>query len=344
VTTAVAAPGPDTSTNPQDWRVCIVMPTRNDALVLERVVTEVREAFVKNGLREPILVITDDSRDGTRALAARLGVPVVIGGGRGLGYAMQRGLRAALAFKPDVVMSMDADGQSDPSEVMRFLTPIARGEADMVVGSRFCEPGLIHYPYRRINRFGIVVLTGILRWLTGLALTDSHGGLRAMRPEVVREFDLVGTHTYVQEAIIDAHEKGFRVCEVASVWRPRVHGRSQVVGSIPRYVMYTLPILLVRSGVHVKWLYSAGFLLMGAAMTYFGVVLWEAGFNIKAVFPRLPSFIFIALMIMVGVQLFSLGFLAELIKNVKARVDRLDRGLPVEFASPGRPDEPRIGR
>ncbi|MBI1892816.1 MAG: glycosyltransferase family 2 protein, partial [Candidatus Rokubacteria bacterium] len=282
---------------PREWRICLVLPTKNDAAVLESVVGEIRAAFEKNGLREPVLIITDDSRDGTRTVARRLGVHVVIGGGRGLGYAMQQGLKAALAFRPDVVMSMDADGQSDPNEVMRFLEPIAKDEADIVVGSRFLERGLIQYRYRWINRFGIVMLTGILRWLTGLRLTDSHGGLRAMRPEVVGEFDLVGTHTYVQEAIIDAHEKGFRVHEVPSVWRPRVFGRSQVVGSIPSYVMYTLPILLIRSGIHVKWLYTAGFLLVLVAIVYFGVIFWQAGFNIKGLFLRLPSFIFIALMI-----------------------------------------------
>jgi hypothetical protein len=112
---------------------------------------------------------------------------------------------------------------------MRFLESIARDEADMVVGSRFLEPGLIQYRYRWRNRFGIFVLVRILRALTGLPLTDSHGGLRAMRPEVVQELDVIGTHTYVQEMLIDAREKGFRIKEVSSglrvSWTPAARHR-----------------------------------------------------------------------------------------------------------------------
>lgn len=315
---------PEVMPAPSQWKVCVVLPTRNEAATLEAVVGELRAAFTRHGLKDPLIVISDDSRDGTRVLARRLGLHVVIGGGRGLGFAMQLGLRAALAMDPDVIVSMDADGQSDPDEISRFLEPVARGEADMVIGSRFREKGLIQYRYRWLNRFGIVVLTWVLRRLTRLRLTDSHGGLRAMRPEVVREFDLLGTHTYVQESIIDAWEKGFRILEIPSVWRKRERGSSQVVGSIPKYVMYTLPVLLVRSGLHVRWLYTAGLLLMLGAVVYFGVIAWQEGFHFKRMFLRLPAFVLIALMTMVGLQLFSLGFLAELAKNIKARVDRLD--------------------
>jgi len=306
------------------WKICLVLPTRNEGATIEAVVSEIRAAFARHGLKEPIIIISDDSRDDTRTIARRLGLHLIIGGGRGLGFAMQLGLRAALVFDPDAIVSMDADGQSNPDEIMRFLEPIASGSADMVVGSRFKERGLIQYRYQRLNRLGILVLAWILRQLTHLPLTDSHGGLRSMRSEVVREFDLLGTHTYVQESIIDAYEKGFRIIEVPSSWRKRVKGSSKVVGSIPKYVMYTLPVLLMRSGLHIRWLYSAGFLLMLAALLYFGFVAWEEGFHFKRMFSRLPAFIFIALMSMVGVQLFSLGFLAELSKNIKARVDRLD--------------------
>jgi glycosyltransferase involved in cell wall biosynthesis len=309
---------------PAQWRICVVLPTRNEAATLESVVNGIRKAFVHNRLREPVIIITDDSHDGTRSLARRLGVHVVIGGGKGLGFAMHQGLKAALAFEPDVIVSMDADGQSDPYEIRRFLEPIAADEADMVVGSRFIEKGLIRYRYRWINRFGIFVLSRILRSFTRLPMTDAHGGLRAMRSEVVTELEIIGTHTYVQESIIDAHEKGFRIKEVPSIWRERTSGTSRVVGSIPKYIMYTLPVLFIRSGIHIKWLYSIGLLLMAGALLYFLFVAWEESFQFKAMFSRLPAFVLIALMIMVGVQLFSFGFLAELGKDIKSRVDRLD--------------------
>jgi len=312
--------------DPSAWRICLVLPTRNEGATLRGVIAGIRAAFSRSGLQEPIILVADDSHDETRAIARELGLHIVIGGGKGLGYAMYQGLKASLDFEPDVIMSMDADGQSDPSEVKKLLDLIAAGEADMVVGSRFLDKGLVRYPYRWINRMGIMSLTWILRWLTGVPLTDSHGGLRAMRPEVVRELEVIGTHTYVQETIIDAHEKGFRIREVPSIWLKREHGGSKVVGSIPKYIMYTLPILIIRSGLHIRWLYSLGFFLVLCAFLYFGFISWQEGFRFKAMFSRLPSFLLIALLIMAGLQLFTFGFLAELTKNVKARVDRLDVG------------------
>jgi len=316
------------------WKICVVLPTKNEGSVLQEVVKEIRTAFQQNGLHEPIIIIADDSHDETRSLARKLHLYVIIGGGKGLGYAMCQGLRYALTFKPNVILSMDSDGQSVPGEIRRFLEPIAKNEADMVLSSRFLETGLIQYRYRWRNRLGVMVLTQILRWLTKLPLTDSHGGIRAMRTEVVRELDIIGTHTYVQEAIIDAHEKGFRIKEVPSVWRKRSHGSSQVVGSIPKYIMYTLPTLIVRSGAHVRWLYSAGALLIGSAFVFFCIISWEAGFRFKVMFDRLPSFVLIGLLVTVGFQLFTFGFLAELIKNVKYRVDRLDSVRPGVLARP----------
>ena len=309
--------------DPAQWKICVVLPTRNEEATLESVVTGIRETFARKGLKSPVILIADDSHDETRSLARRLGVHVVIGGGKGLGYAMYRGLKAALSFNPHLIVSMDADGQSDPEEIRKFVDPIGFGEADMVLGSRFLERGSIRYPYRWINRFGIFILSRILRRLTHLPLTDSHGGLRAMRPEVVRELDIIGTHTYVQESIIDANEKGFRIQEVPSVWLKRTSGSSKVVGSIPRYIMYTLPILILRSGIHIKWLYSLGILLVATAVLYFLVISAQAGFQFKTMFTRLPSFIFIALLIIVGLQLFTFGFLAELTKNIKSRVDQI---------------------
>ena len=301
----------------------MVLPTRNESATLEDVLTEIRAAFQKNSLNVPVLLITDDSHDGTREIARRLGVHVVIGGGSGLGVAMERGLKAALSFHPDVIMSADADGQSDLNEIMRFLQPLARDEADLVVGSRFLEKGSIHYCYKPMNRFGTLVLSRMLQWITHLPLTDSHGGLRAMRAEVIRDLDIIGTHTYVQETIIDAHEKGYRIKEVASVWKPRKRGKSQVVGSLSKYVMYTLPILIIRARAHIRWSYTASFILISTALGYFFSVVWQAGGHLERMFSRLPAFVFISMMIMCSIQLFMLGFLTEIVGGIKLRVDRL---------------------
>ena len=74
-----------------------------------------------------------------------------------------------------------------------------------MIGSRFLNGNHVRCSYRFIKRFGIMVLARILRSFTGLKITDSHGGIRAIRPQVVEKLEMIGTHTYVQETIIDAH-------------------------------------------------------------------------------------------------------------------------------------------
>ena len=149
-----------------------------------------------------------------------------------------------------------------------------------------------------------------------------------MRPEVAAELEMLGTHTYVQETIIDAAEKGFRIVEIPTVWRKRAHGRSRVVSSIPQYVFYTLPILMLRSGQHIRALYSSGIILVLAALAYFFSVLAQAGFNVKGTFDRVPAFVFIALLISIGFQFFFFGLVLQLLKQMKYQVDRTSqRGM-----------------
>jgi len=238
---------------------------------------------------------------------------------------MYQGLKHSLKFNPDLILSCDSDGQIDLNEIPKFIKEIENNNADLVLGSRFLKSGLIEYKYRWINRLGTIILSKILRSFTGLKLTDSHGGLRCMRPEVIQELEMLGTHTYVQETIIDAYEKGFRIIEIPSIWKKREIGKSKVVGSIPTYIFYTLPILIIRSKQHIKWLYSIGIILFSIAVIYFSFISWQAAFDFKSMFSRLPSFILIALLVLVGIQLFFFGFILQIIKDIKYRIDRIDK-------------------
>lgn len=328
------APPKPLNPDPSHWKIVVVLPTRDESHTLPDVISEIKRAFQQAGLQYPEFVIADDSHDSTREIAHRLGVHVVIGGGQGLGYAMLKGLKSALRLKPDVLVTFDADGQSDPSEITKALQPIASGKADMVVGSRFLEPGLVHYSYPFINRTGTRILSWILRTITGLPLTDSHGGLRAMRAEVADAIDIIGTHTYVQESIIDAHEKGYRVVEFPSVWRKRVHGSSKVVHSIIRYVMYTLPVLIIRSRNHIRWSYSLSFGLVVMGVLGFLVVMAQAQFNVDHIFMRLPALLCISMMVLTGIHLFTLGLLTELGALIKIRVEQLHQRIEENTEGP----------
>ena len=309
------------------FTACVLVPTKNEAASIQQVIRAIQAAFDPTRYEPPTIIVVDDSTDDTRRIAVEAGATVLIGGGRGLGSAMYDGLKAASALDCDFILSIDGDGQADMAELPRFLKPLEDGSADLVLASRFQQEGLVKYHYRFINNFGTRVLTAMLRRFTGLPLTDSHGGIRAMRRSVAAELEMLGSHTYVQETIIDAAEKGFRIVELPSVWKPRLHGSSRVVSSIPKYVFYTLPILMLRSGQHIRLLYSSGIVLILLAILYFLIILAEAGFNIKGLGDRVPAFVWITLMISIGFQCFFFGLILQLVKQMKYKIDRIGRDL-----------------
>lgn len=302
-------------------KICAVIPTKNEQASIEKVVRELRSQVEGLGHDLVGVIITDDSTDQTRRIAKSMGATVVIGEGKGLGYAMWKGLKAALRFDPEIIISMDADGQSEIRELERFLAPVIQDEADLVLGSRFKAKGLIGYSYNWKNRLGIRILVQILRYLTKLPLTDSHGGLRAMVPEVVQELEMAGTHTYVQETIIDAKEKGFRIVEIESAWHPRKAGSSRVVSSIPVYVFYTLPVLILRAGQHIKFLYPVGIFFILLSFLDFCYVFWDTQFSLMEMIHR-QSFHLIFLLLSIGLNMFFIGFSLELINRIKGRLDK----------------------
>ncbi len=296
--------------------ISIVLPTKNEQAVLESLIKEIRDICLKNQINIKNIFISDDSHDDTRQIARNNGVKVVIGGGKGLGLAMLKGLKEAASEDVDFIFAIDADGQVDLNEIPVFLNAINENNADLVLGSRFLTEGLVDYKYKWINRTGTRILSGIMNKLTGLKLTDSHGGIRVMRREVIHELDIIGNHTYVQETIIDSHENGFKIIEIPSRWLERKHGQSRVVLSIPKYIFYTLPILLIRSGAHIKYLYPIGIFMVFISFIDLLTVGLITNFSFFEMIER-QSFHLFLLLFTTGINLFFFGFIFELLMNIK---------------------------
>jgi glycosyltransferase involved in cell wall biosynthesis len=302
--------------------VCVVIPTRNEAKSISNVIRDVEKGLESADCNRLGIFVVDDSYDNTKNEARRAGAEVIRGDGEGLGAAMLKGLKIAAQHKPDVIVSVDGDGQADAvAELPRFISPIRKGEAELVLGSRFCGDNLVEYKYHPLNRLGTRILAAMLRAQTGLPLTDSHGGIRSMTCEVALALELLGTHTYVQEAILDAAEKGFKIKEIPSIWRKREHGKSRVVSSIPKYVIYTLPILVLRSGQHIRFLYSLGLFSIMASVAYFSLILWQESFSFS-IGHRTPALILVALLFTAGLQVFFFGFVLQLLKQIIKSIDR----------------------
>jgi glycosyltransferase involved in cell wall biosynthesis len=155
-------------------KVVIVMPAYNAALTLERTYADIPHDLVDH-----VILVDDVSKDATVDIARRLGLEVIVHR-QNLGYGgnQKTCYDRALDWGADVVVMLHPDYQYDATRIPQLVEPIVRGEADLMLGSRFLgDPlagGMPRWKYLS-NRF----LTGVENLAFGLRLSEYHTGLRA---------------------------------------------------------------------------------------------------------------------------------------------------------------------
>ena len=204
-------------------RVSVIIPTRNEAASISRVLADLPADLVTE-----VLVVDNNSTDGTPDIAAKMGARVVQESRRGYGRACLTGL--GLASDPDVVVFLDGDYSDRPAELPRLIAPIAAGRADMTLGSRLGAkriPGAL--PWHQA--FGNRLAASLITWLYGVRVSDL-GPFRAARADVLRELALEeDTYGWAVEMILKGALQGFRIVEVPVSYYPRI-GKSKISGTV----------------------------------------------------------------------------------------------------------------
>ena len=234
-------------------RAWIVIPTYDEADNLASLVAAVRAAMATGapGVTTSILVVDDDSPDGTGDVADRLaarhaGVHVLHRPGKGgLGGAYLAGFRCALAAGADYVLEMDADFSHDPADLPRLLAT-ARAGADLVLGSRYVRGGNVtgwSAARQLLSRAGGFYARSVL----GSPIRDLTGGFKCFRASSLRAIgvDTFAAHGYAfqVEATYRAERAGLRVVEVPIVFHERRAGRSKMSPAIAAEAIWRIPSL-----------------------------------------------------------------------------------------------------
>jgi glycosyltransferase involved in cell wall biosynthesis len=156
----------------QNQSVWVVVAAYNEAPVIGRVVADLVR------YRYAVVVVDDGSRDGTGQKARAAGAKVIRHAvNLGQGAALQTGIQFALGSGADYIVTFDADGQHRASDIAVLLDALRTQAADFALGSRF----LGHAPAMPLARRALLkAATWFTRLGTGLRLTDTHNGLRAM--------------------------------------------------------------------------------------------------------------------------------------------------------------------
>jgi dolichol-phosphate mannosyltransferase len=234
-------------------RAMICLPTYNERENLEPMVRALGEQLDHD--RDRVLVIDDNSPDGTGALADELAreLPWVSvlhrSEKQGLGPAYIAGFRHALDVGAELVVEIDCDFSHDPADVPRLIASCEAGN-DVTLGSRWVEGGgTVNWGTGRklISRGGSLYARTIL----GVDIRDLTGGFKCFRREVLEaiELDAIAARGYgfQIETTYRVLRKGFSVVEIPITFVDRRVGESKMGGSIVVEAMLQVPVLRYRA-------------------------------------------------------------------------------------------------
>jgi glycosyltransferase involved in cell wall biosynthesis len=280
--------------------VSVVIPCLNEAQNIERCVRRAQQAMAEHGIPGEVVVADNASEDGSGELAARAGARVVREPRRGYGSAYLAGFAAA---RGRYLVMADADLTYDFDEIPRFVEHLEDG-AELVMGDRMdnIQPGAMPWLHRYV---GNPVLTGILNVFFRTGVKDAHCGMRAVRRDVLPRLDLRTTGMeFASEMVIRAAKENLRIAQFPIEYHPR--GGDSKLSSF-RDGWRHLRFLLVHSPTHL-------FLVPGLVLAVLGLLVTAVsitGVEILGREWRLHSMVAGSLLLVVGVQIVSMGLCAH---------------------------------
>jgi glycosyltransferase involved in cell wall biosynthesis len=209
----------------QEMLLSIIIPVYNEQSTIGNIIDRVKEAVEQTSLKNEIIVVDDHSHDKSLEFAKRKNVKLyTLKTHMGKGYALRAGFSKAHG---DIIVTIDSDGSHRPEELSEVLAPVLQNKADLVIGSRYMNHKKVGA--RKLNAFGVKLFNRSIQLLTGLDITDSQSGYRAMKHEVLRRQKLrSGTYEIESEMLVKTAKENFRVAEVPISFEQRTYGRSGV--------------------------------------------------------------------------------------------------------------------
>ena len=206
--TEVSQPAFETR-NAKKSNVVAVIPAHNEASTIEEVITTTRKYAAD------IIVVDDGSSDETLKICRSSNVRIIRNSRRmGKGVALKRGIIDAMKLNPEIVVTLDGDGQHDPDDIPKLIHPIQESEADIVIGSRYKSDALDELPFRR--KLGLMLVNRVNVLLTRTHVIDSQSGFRAYDGNIIEKIISYTSTGYGVEteqlALADSY--GFVIAEV----------------------------------------------------------------------------------------------------------------------------------
>lgn len=184
-------------------RLAIIIPAFNEEKTIEKVIKTLPKKLPKITKIE-VVIINDGSIDRTADIAHKLKTTVISHClNRGLGAALGTGFEYARRKRFDLLVTFDADGQHNPSDIAPVIKPIVNKKADIVIGSRLLNHEGMPW-YRVIGNWGLNIITLVFYWTW---TTDSQSGLRAFSQKSINYIDIKSNKMEVSSEFFNEAQK-----------------------------------------------------------------------------------------------------------------------------------------
>lgn len=222
-------------------KILIMIPAYNEELNIERVVNNLTDNFPQYDY----VVINDGSKDDTAKICRQNGFHLIdLPINLGLSGAVQAGMRYAWQNGYDAAIQIDGDGQHRPEYIEQLAKELEKGEAQIVIGSRF----VTEKKPRSLRMLGSNVISGMIRLSTGFRLNDPTSGMRLFNRDVVKEFALNINYGPEPDTISYLIKRGVKVKEVQVKMDERIAGESylNLSKSMKYMILMSFSILFIQ--------------------------------------------------------------------------------------------------
>jgi glycosyltransferase involved in cell wall biosynthesis len=215
----------------------VIIPAYNEEESIAKVIAEIPE-FVQE-----IIVVSNNSTDGTEENANNAGATVLQENRKGYGYACLKGMDyiSKQENKPDIIVFLDGDYSDFPAELTKIIAPIIKENKDLVIGSRvkrWREKGSMTFP----QIFGNWLATSLMKLFFNARFTDL-GPFRAIKYDKLLDLEMQDkTYGWTVEMQLKALKKGFSYTEVPVHYKNRI-GTSKVSGTVKGAIFAGVKIL-----------------------------------------------------------------------------------------------------
>lgn len=307
-------------------KLIVNIPAYNEDKVVGETIKKIRESFSAdfytqgegNVITEKLVQVVDDgSKDKTAQVAKGAGADIVVSykPNRRLAYSFKRAVESALENGADLMVNIDADGQFDPNDIPKLLSPILSGTSDMVVANRFGNIKADGIPWVRnlLNRFAASMVGYFLNQKT----EDLTCGFRAHNRETLLRLNLTNLNfTYTQETIIDAIGKNLKLKWIPIQVKYFADREPKITKSIFKFVNNGFKIILkaIRDIRPMKFFGVPGLLILAASFIVFLIFLINYIITLQVTTYR--NYLFLAVILFfVGIQFLIFALIADMIKS-----------------------------